>query len=101
VTIYNLVMELTRTPHGLVTPLAVVRAVRNTSLKMLARQVGAPWNDVRDWEAGEARIPTAAMTKRLGLALGWKWQDLTADPLDPDDAWQTLCDARQRIAAAQ
>jgi len=94
-------MELPRTSSGLVMPLAVVRAVRGVSIKSLARQVDTTWQDVRDWEAGEARIPSAAMTKRLGLALGWKWQDLAADPLDPDDAWQTLCDARQRIAAAQ
>lgn len=94
-------MELPRTPHGLVTPLAVVRAVRKAPLKTLARQVGVPWQDVRDWELGEATIPSPAMTKRLALALGWKWQDLAGPHLEPEDAWQTLVHARQRIAQAQ
>jgi len=93
-------MELPRTPEGLVTPLAVVRACRDVSHRTLARRVGSHWEDIADWERGEGR-PATATWKRLGLALGWSWEDLAGPHLDPDDAWQTLLDARQRIAAAQ
>lgn len=94
-------MELPRTPEGLVTPLAVVRAAQGASLKGVARQVGVRWEDVRDWEQGEARVPNAAMWKRLGLALGWRWADLVEAPCEYDDAWQALLNVRQAIAAAQ
>ncbi len=93
-------MELPRTLKGEVTPLAVVRAIRAISLKMLAQQIGASWQDVRDWELGEARIPNAATAKRLALALGWRWQDISGEPLSHDEALRTTLEARQRIAEA-
>lgn len=93
-------MELPRTPEGLVTQLAVVRAAQGVSLKCLARQVGATWEDVRDWEQGEASVPSGAMWRRLGMALGWRWCDLVEAPAEYDDAWQTLLHVRQAIAAA-
>jgi DNA-binding XRE family transcriptional regulator len=93
-------MELPRTDEGLVTPLAVVRACRDISHRTLARRVDVTWEDIAAWEVGDGR-PAPATMKRLGLALGWNWQDLAGEHLDPDDAWQTLLDARQRIAAAQ
>lgn len=92
-------MELPRTPEGLVTPLAVVRACRAIPHRTLAQRIGVDWQTLREWELGEGNPPPASW-KRLGLALGWRWQDLCGPHLDPDDAWQTLLDARQRIAAA-
>jgi DNA-binding XRE family transcriptional regulator len=100
VTIYNLAMELARTPEGLVTPLAVVRACRDLPHRTLAKRVGVTWEEIAEWERGEG-CPTSAMWKRLGMALGWRWDDLCGPHLDPDDAWRTLLDVRQRIAAAQ
>lgn len=93
-------MELPRTPEGLVTPLAVVRAIQNVSIKTLAARVQVSWQDVVEWERG-AKQPSSAEAKRLALALGWRWRDLSGPALEADDAWQTLLDARQRIAAAQ
>jgi len=91
-------MELPRTPHDLVTPLAVVRSVRRVSLKELGRRVGVKYEDVRDWERGEARIPSQAMTKRLGLALGWPWEDIAGAHLDPGDAQERLMRARKHAS---
>lgn len=81
------------------TPLAVVRACRDVPHCTLARMVGVTKADLGQWERGEGR-PAPAMWKRLALALGWRWEDLAGPHLDPDDAWQTLLDARQRIAQA-
>lgn len=90
-------MELVRTTDGMVTRLAVVRAIRNVSHQTLARQIGEEATVVFSWERGEP-IPTTAAVKRLGLALGWRWQDLFLPPQTYDEAWQFLLDARQAAA---
>jgi hypothetical protein len=38
------------------------------------------------------------MAKRLGMALGWRWQDLLLPPLPHEEAWPMLLDARRRQA---
>lgn len=90
-------MEMTRTPEGLVTPLAVVRSIRDLTHQTVGHRVGVKAEQVLAWERGEP-IPAGAMAKRLGLALGWEWQDLLGPHLPTEEAWSTLVHARQKIA---
>lgn len=94
-------MELPRREDGLVEPLAVVRAIRDVSHKALAARVGVDAETVLRWETGREPIPSVAMTKRLGLALGWSWYDLATPPRPVGEAWQTVLAARQAIAATR
>lgn len=94
-------MELVRRTDGLVSPLAIVRAIRGETHAGLARAIGVAPETLFSWERGETNIPTGAMAKRLGLALGWRWQDLLGEPKPHDEAWRTLVEARQRIAASR
>ena len=92
-------MNLPVTTDGMVTRLAIARATRAVDVKALAYSVGVPWQDLRDWERGEARVPTDAMFKRLGLALRWKWLDLAGPNMSQEDAYDALVSARNRAVA--
>lgn len=94
-------MELPRRADGLVEPLAVVRSIRDVSHKTLAARVGVDAETVYRWECGEESIPSTAMMKRLGLALGWAWCDLASPPKPMGEAWQTVLAARQAIASTR
>jgi len=89
-------MELPRLPDGRVTRLAVARSVRGVTCLILSNRVGVTSVDITAWERGIAPIPSLAMCKRLGLALGWPWEDLMLEPLDHESAWNRLVSARQR-----
>lgn len=93
-------MELTQTPDGLVTRLALIRGIRAVPCKSLARQVGVDASQVWRWETG-VETPPPAMFKRLGLALGWPWHDLACPPMASEDAWQSLVTARKNAAVAE
>jgi ribosome-binding protein aMBF1 (putative translation factor) len=94
-------MELHRCADGTVTPLAVVRALQGITIDTLAKRVQEDPCVVFSWETGATEIPSDAAAKRLALALGWRWRDLLVEPLPYEEAWQTLLDGRQRIAASR
>lgn len=89
-------MELPRVADGRVTRLAVARCVRGVTCLTLAKRVGVHPDDISLWERGALSIPSLAMCKRLGLALGWPWEDFMLEPLDHESAWNRLLSARQR-----
>jgi len=91
-------MELTKTPEGNVSRLALVRAIRDQTHQAVGRQVGVTHNVVYEWERYDM-VPSTAMAKRLAMALGWKWQDLLLPSLPYEDAWTMLLDARKRQAS--
>lgn len=89
-------MELSPTPDGRVTRLAIARGVRGITCLTLSKRVGVTSVDIMAWERGISPIPSLAIYKRLGLALAWPWEDLMGEPLDRESAWNRLVSARQR-----
>jgi hypothetical protein len=94
-------MELHRCADGMVTPLAVVRAMQGVTIDTLAKRIQYPASDVFAWETGQEPIPSDAAAKRLAMALGWRWTDLLGAPMPYDQAWSLLLEGRQRIAASR
>lgn len=80
---------------GRVTRLATARSIRGLSHATLARMVGTDALNIFRWETGKEEIPTAAMVKRLALAMMWPWEDLTKPPLDEEDADERVLLARK------
>lgn len=93
-------MELTKTPEGTVTRMALVRAIRGITYNKLAAQVQVDATDIFSWERGQV-FPGAANLKRMGLAMRWNWQDFTLEPLPYDEAWEHLVGARKANVTLQ
>jgi len=89
-------MQLPLAPDGRVSRLAIARGVRGVSCIALGRRVGVTAEQISVWERGKSPIPSLATHKRLGLALGWPWEDLMLEPLDHESAWNRLVSARKR-----
>lgn len=84
------------TEEGLVTGLAIARAVRSCSRDTLATRVFVKTVDITAWERGAA-TPTGAQLRRLGLALRWPMANLQVQPVDLDEAAALVSGAKQRI----
>lgn len=90
-------MEISRTPEGLVTPLALVRTVRKETATRLGRSIGVDDDTIIEWERGIS-VPKGSQLKRLGLALRWPWRDFLTPPMTYAEAEEHLCRSRKRIA---
>jgi len=91
-------MELSKDPEGRVTHLAFTRSLRSLSHKALGQMVGVRAEEVLAWETTETAIPRSK-AKRLGLAMRWPWEALTLEPMDYDEAYGKLIQARRSSAS--